>query len=233
MSYMLAHLKNGWQVDQAILSEEDRVVVIRFGHDWDPTCMKMDEVLYSIAEKVRCQSINRSTGHSFLLLGRSKTLPSSIWSTWPKCRTSTKCTNCTTRARSCFSSATNTSWSTWAPETTTKSTGRWKTSRKWSTFLKRCTEERERDAVWSSRPKIILPNIDTRKLIVSKHTSHRHPPTHPFILGCPFSFINSCLPEKSSSFFWGLRNISSKLCSKFDFKMRKKLIRFKWVHKGM
>lgn len=27
--------------------------VIRFGHDWDPTCMKMDEVLYSIAEKVK------------------------------------------------------------------------------------------------------------------------------------------------------------------------------------
>lgn len=85
MSYMLAHLHNGWQVDQAILSEEDRIVVssqkfrfktfvyislsfpngipsfcslhsfqvIRFGHDWDPTCMKMDEVLYSIAEKVK------------------------------------------------------------------------------------------------------------------------------------------------------------------------------------
>lgn len=71
---MLAHLFNGWQVDQAILSEEDRVVVslifiysamlfnhhnyfvvqvIRFGHDWDPTCMKMDEVLYNIAEKVK------------------------------------------------------------------------------------------------------------------------------------------------------------------------------------
>ena len=28
------------------------VLVIRFGHDWDPTCMKMDEVLYSIVEKV-------------------------------------------------------------------------------------------------------------------------------------------------------------------------------------
>ncbi|XP_016334412.1 thioredoxin-like protein 4A [Sinocyclocheilus anshuiensis] len=53
MSYMLPHLHNGWQVDQAILSEEDRVIVIRFGHDWDPTCMKMDEVLYSIAEKVK------------------------------------------------------------------------------------------------------------------------------------------------------------------------------------
>ena len=24
----------GWQVDQAILSEEDKVVMIRFGHDW-------------------------------------------------------------------------------------------------------------------------------------------------------------------------------------------------------
>ena len=27
--------------------------MIRFGHDWDPTCMKMDEVLYSVAEKAR------------------------------------------------------------------------------------------------------------------------------------------------------------------------------------
>lgn len=55
---MLPHLHNGWQVDQAILSEEDRVLVIRFGHDWDPTCMKMDEVLYSIAEKVRLVAEN-------------------------------------------------------------------------------------------------------------------------------------------------------------------------------
>lgn len=29
------------------------VQVIRFGHDWDPQCMVMDEVLYSIAEKVK------------------------------------------------------------------------------------------------------------------------------------------------------------------------------------
>lgn len=53
MSYMLPHLRNGWQVDQAILGEEDRLVVIRFGHDWDPTCMQMDEILYKIAEKVK------------------------------------------------------------------------------------------------------------------------------------------------------------------------------------
>ncbi|KAJ1836008.1 U4/U6-U5 snRNP complex subunit dib1 [Coemansia sp. RSA 2706] len=53
MSYFLPHLTNGWQVDMAILSEEDRVVIIRFGHDWDPTCMLMDETLYGIAERVK------------------------------------------------------------------------------------------------------------------------------------------------------------------------------------
>jgi DIM1 family U5 snRNP protein len=52
MSYLLPHLDNGWEVDQAILSEEDRVVCVRFGHDWDPTCMKMDETLYKVAEEV-------------------------------------------------------------------------------------------------------------------------------------------------------------------------------------
>ena len=41
---MLAHLENGWQVDQAILSEEDKIVLIRFGHDWDPTCMKVNKL---------------------------------------------------------------------------------------------------------------------------------------------------------------------------------------------
>lgn len=53
MSYMLPHLKNGWQVDQAILSEAERVVIIRFGHDWDPECMRMDEVLYGVAEMLK------------------------------------------------------------------------------------------------------------------------------------------------------------------------------------
>lgn len=27
--------------------------MIRFGHDWDPSCMRMDEHLYKIAEKVK------------------------------------------------------------------------------------------------------------------------------------------------------------------------------------
>ena len=44
MSYLLPHLRNWWAVDHAILSEEDRVVVIRFGSDADDTCMRMDEV---------------------------------------------------------------------------------------------------------------------------------------------------------------------------------------------
>lgn len=53
MSYLLPHLNSGWAVDQAIISEEARVVCIRFGHDYDPICMQMDEVLYSIAELVK------------------------------------------------------------------------------------------------------------------------------------------------------------------------------------
>lgn len=52
-SVFLPHLHTGWHVDQAILSEEDRLVVIRFGRDHDPECMIMDEVLYSIADKVK------------------------------------------------------------------------------------------------------------------------------------------------------------------------------------
>uniref|UniRef100_A0A8C9HAM2 Mitosis protein dim1 n=1 Tax=Piliocolobus tephrosceles TaxID=591936 RepID=A0A8C9HAM2_9PRIM len=52
MSHMLLHLHSSWQVDQAIPPGKDGKVVIRFGHDRDPTCMKMDKVLYSI-EKVQ------------------------------------------------------------------------------------------------------------------------------------------------------------------------------------
>ena len=53
MSYFLPHLPSGWHVDEAIKSEEDRVVVIRFGHDWDSQCMTMDETLYGVADKVQ------------------------------------------------------------------------------------------------------------------------------------------------------------------------------------
>jgi len=46
-SVVLPHLVTGWHVDQAIMSEEERLVVIRFGRDWDADCMRQDEVLYS------------------------------------------------------------------------------------------------------------------------------------------------------------------------------------------
>ena len=57
MSYLLPHLNSGWAVDQAILAEEERLVAVRFGHDYDPTCMQMDEVLYGIAELVKNYAI--------------------------------------------------------------------------------------------------------------------------------------------------------------------------------
>ena len=53
MAYLLPHLHYGWEVDQAIVTEEDRVVIIRFGRDSDPTCMVQDEILMNIAEKVK------------------------------------------------------------------------------------------------------------------------------------------------------------------------------------
>jgi Mitosis protein DIM1 len=45
-SVVLPHLVTGWHVDQAIMSEDERLVIIRFGRDWDPDCMRQDEVLY-------------------------------------------------------------------------------------------------------------------------------------------------------------------------------------------
>ncbi|EEP78538.1 mitosis protein dim1 [Uncinocarpus reesii 1704] len=71
-SVVLPHLPTAWHVDQAILSEEDRLVVIRFGRDWDKDCrpyhpdllisfqssnsrpgMAQDEVLYKVADRVK------------------------------------------------------------------------------------------------------------------------------------------------------------------------------------
>ena len=51
MSFLLPHLRNGWAVDQAILTEEERVVCVRFGRDADDTCMRMDEVCAKASER--------------------------------------------------------------------------------------------------------------------------------------------------------------------------------------
>ncbi|ELP91323.1 mitosis protein dim1, putative [Entamoeba invadens IP1] len=57
MSYTLVHLHNAWQVDQAIIAEEERVVIVRFGRDWDAECMQMDDHLASIAQQVQRMAI--------------------------------------------------------------------------------------------------------------------------------------------------------------------------------
>ena len=35
------------------MSEDERLIVIRFGRDWDAQCMAQDEVLYKIADRVK------------------------------------------------------------------------------------------------------------------------------------------------------------------------------------
>ena len=43
MSYLLPHLKHAYAVDQAIVNEQERVVVVRFGQDANSTCMVVDK----------------------------------------------------------------------------------------------------------------------------------------------------------------------------------------------
>jgi Mitosis protein DIM1 len=50
---VIPHLKSGWHVDQAIVTEDERLVVIRFGRDQNEDCMVQDEVLYQVAERVK------------------------------------------------------------------------------------------------------------------------------------------------------------------------------------
>ena len=53
MSYALIHLKNAWQVDQAILNEQSRLVVIRWGLEDTIECKLQDQILFQIAEKCK------------------------------------------------------------------------------------------------------------------------------------------------------------------------------------
>ncbi|KAF1919849.1 thioredoxin-like protein-like protein 4A [Ampelomyces quisqualis] len=52
-SIFLTHLPSAWHVDQAILSEESRLVVLRFGNDANPDCMTMDEHLFKLSPIVK------------------------------------------------------------------------------------------------------------------------------------------------------------------------------------
>jgi U5 snRNP protein, DIM1 family len=53
MSTSLVHLKSAWQVDKALLSEEERLVMIRFGHDDNIEVQKLDEIIESVSPLVQ------------------------------------------------------------------------------------------------------------------------------------------------------------------------------------
>jgi DIM1 family U5 snRNP protein len=57
MAYNLVSLPNAWAVDQAILSEEERVVIIRFGIETTPDCMLMDKTLASVTTKLQNMAV--------------------------------------------------------------------------------------------------------------------------------------------------------------------------------
>jgi len=105
MSYFLPHLPSGWHVDEAIKSEEDRVVVIRFGHDWDPQCMTMDETLYGVAEKVQNFAVIYLCDITQVPDFNKVSKPISTPTTRGDAQDTSigRCTSCTIHARSCFS----------------------------------------------------------------------------------------------------------------------------------
>ncbi|KAJ9662937.1 Dimethyladenosine transferase [Neophaeococcomyces mojaviensis] len=53
MTAMIHELETAWHVDQACMSEDERVVVIRFGNPAKSKVMEQDEILYKIADKIR------------------------------------------------------------------------------------------------------------------------------------------------------------------------------------
>ncbi|KAG0362443.1 thioredoxin-like protein 4A-like protein [Gamsiella multidivaricata] len=57
MSTPLLHLKTARQVDQAIRSEYDRLVIIRFGNNSDPLCTQVDELFGSVSGKIQSLAI--------------------------------------------------------------------------------------------------------------------------------------------------------------------------------
>ena len=117
------------------------MVVLRFGHDYDPTCMQMDEVLYGIAELV-------------------KNYAGYIWLTSTRCRINTMYQlydPCTTM----FFFRNKHIMIDLALATTTKSIGRSMRSRKSLISLRLSTAVHARAGVLSCRQRTTAPSIDT------------------------------------------------------------------------
>ncbi|KAF7846361.1 hypothetical protein BT93_L4500 [Corymbia citriodora subsp. variegata] len=53
MTAMIHDLPSAWHVDQACMSEDERLVIIRFGKADDREVMAQDELLYKVADRVR------------------------------------------------------------------------------------------------------------------------------------------------------------------------------------
>ncbi|CAK9019624.1 Thioredoxin-like protein 4A (DIM1 protein homolog) (Spliceosomal U5 snRNP-specific 15 kDa protein) (Thioredoxin-like U5 snRNP protein U5-15kD) [Durusdinium trenchii] len=55
MAHGLSHLHAAWQVEKVVTEEEARVILLRFGCDYDPDCKLMDEILLAISDKVKAK----------------------------------------------------------------------------------------------------------------------------------------------------------------------------------
>eukprot|EP01012_Entosiphon_sulcatum_P026430 TRINITY_DN3187_c0_g1_i1.p2 TRINITY_DN3187_c0_g1~~TRINITY_DN3187_c0_g1_i1.p2 ORF type:complete len:145 (-),score=41.31 TRINITY_DN3187_c0_g1_i1:404-838(-) len=53
MAYQFQQLHNGLALEQALGSDNERLVVLRYGSSWDPACMQMDELLVQLYDRVR------------------------------------------------------------------------------------------------------------------------------------------------------------------------------------
>lgn len=45
MAYLLSKLQNKKDIDKVIKSTEDKVLVLRFGKEDDPTCLHLDDIV--------------------------------------------------------------------------------------------------------------------------------------------------------------------------------------------
>ena len=45
MAYLLTKLQNKKEIDKVIKSTEDKVLVLRFGKEDDPTCLQLDDIV--------------------------------------------------------------------------------------------------------------------------------------------------------------------------------------------
>eukprot|EP01006_Ploeotia_vitrea_P064613 TRINITY_DN88349_c0_g1_i1.p2 TRINITY_DN88349_c0_g1~~TRINITY_DN88349_c0_g1_i1.p2 ORF type:complete len:139 (-),score=13.44 TRINITY_DN88349_c0_g1_i1:180-596(-) len=53
MAYSLQRLHSAFAVEQALNAEQQKLVLIRFGRDWDSRCMEQDETLAAIQDTVK------------------------------------------------------------------------------------------------------------------------------------------------------------------------------------